>query len=101
MAVITYLSFIKWYFKKISNARKQDDFGANVELISWLSNFYLLARVGLSSLWTLFFPSVAKHQQTQRYKKRSIIREVFAKKNYANRSNHTSKKMISAEAQKT
>ena len=47
--------------KHFSNARKQDDFGANIELISWLSNFYLLAFVGLSSLWTLFFPSVAKH----------------------------------------
>ena len=33
-------------YKLRSNARKQDDFWANVELISWLSNFYLLARVG-------------------------------------------------------
>ena len=30
----------------IPTARKQDDFGANVELIGLLSNFYLLAHVG-------------------------------------------------------
>ncbi len=43
---------------------------------------------------------IAKHQPPQRYKKRSIIREVFAKKNYANRSDFTSPKTISAEAPK-
>ena len=48
----------------------------------------------------LFFPSVAKHQQIQRYKKRRIIREVFAKKNYANRSNQTSQKTWRKEAPK-
>ena len=31
---------------KLSTTRKQDDFGANVELINLLSNFYLLAQVG-------------------------------------------------------
>ena len=40
----------------------------------------MFVQVGLSSLWTLFFPSVAKHQQTQRYKNRSINRKVFEKK---------------------
>jgi len=39
-----------------------------------------MLRVGISELKTQRFPSVAKHQQTQRYKKRRIIREVFAKK---------------------
>ncbi len=43
---------------------------------------------------------IAKHQQPQRYKKRRIIREVFAKKADANRSNLTSPKMISAKASK-
>jgi hypothetical protein len=39
-----------------------------------------MLRVGILELKTQRFPSVAKHQQAQRYKKRSIIREVFAKK---------------------
>jgi hypothetical protein len=59
-----------------------------------------MLRVGILELKIQRFPSVAKHQQTQRYKKRSIIREVFAKKNDANCSNLTSPKMISAEGQK-
>ncbi len=44
---------------------------------------------------------IAKHQLIQRYKKRRIIREVFAKKNYANRSNLMSPKTMSAVAPKT
>ena len=59
-----------------------------------------MLRVGISELKTQRFPSVAKHQQAQRYKKRRTFREVFAKKNDANRSNLTSPKMISAEAPK-
>jgi hypothetical protein len=50
-----------------------------------------MLRVGISELKTQRFPSVAKHQQTQRYKKRSIIREVFAKKAFENQANYVSK----------
>jgi hypothetical protein len=60
-----------------------------------------MLRVGISELKTQRFPSVAKHQQTQRYKKRRIIREVFAKKAYGNRSDFTSKVTLQAVAPKT
>ena len=32
--------------EKLSNDRKQDDYGVNVELISLLSNIYLLVHIG-------------------------------------------------------
>jgi hypothetical protein len=59
-----------------------------------ISSVYAIISVGISELKTQRFPSVAKHQQAQRYKKRSIIREVFVKKAYENRSNIVSQTKV-------